>query len=280
MESGARPESLRLRQVYRNPPGLFARELPSTNDILKKLVLAEEPEPFTSLLCGRQTRGRGRPGNTWSSAHGDLAMSLWLPSGEDEGPLPLSLFVAGACLEALSDVPGVRWKYPNDLCRELSKVPGGDEAASVGKLGGILVEPLRREGSIRGHVAGIGINLTADRPSVSLAEGALPMATLFPFFLTPLSLSRRIVLALRALLVRGEGALRESLDRHLLWRGRWVAYTIETGEKGSSGLLLGRIEGLSEAGHLQVRAPDGELRLLPPHVRTLRPVEKSGGGDG
>jgi Biotin-(acetyl-CoA carboxylase) ligase len=112
-------EPLRLRRIYPDPPGYFARELPSTNDTLKALVQADEPEPFTVLVCGRQTRGRGRPGNLWSSLRGDLAMSLWLPVESQERALPLSLFVAGACLEALSEVPGVRWKYPNDLCREM-----------------------------------------------------------------------------------------------------------------------------------------------------------------
>ncbi len=267
-------EPLRLRRIYPDPPGYFARELPSTNDTLKALVQADEPEPFTVLVCGRQTRGRGRPGNLWSSLRGDLAMSLWLPVESQERALPLSLFVAGACLEALSEVPGVRWKYPNDLCREM---PASSDEGGVGKLGGILVEPLRREGRLRGHVAGVGINLVDDRPAAPFAPGALPPATVAPSHLPPLRLSRQIACSLRSFLDRGEDALRECLDRHLLWRGRWVAYALETGEKGASGFHLGRMTGLSSEGSLRVVDSDGRPHLLPPHVRTLRLVESPGG---
>jgi biotin-(acetyl-CoA carboxylase) ligase len=280
MDSRPALETLRLRRIHHDPPGFFARELPSTNDTLKGFVLASEPELLTFLLCGRQTQGRGRPGHLWSSVRGDLAMSLWIPRKEPGGDLPLSLYVAGACLEALSEVRGVRWKYPNDLCRQSSKDLGPDGEPSVGKLGGILVEPLRQEGALRGHVAGIGINLAGDRPPVPLAAGALPIATLAPTSLTPLSLSRRIAITLRSLLAGGDEPLRACLDRHLLWRGRWVAYAQEGEEAGAPRSRLGRVAGLSKEGWLKVEDPDGRPHLLPPHVRTLRLLERSGGKDG
>ncbi len=280
METRLAWESLRLRRIHHDPPGFFARELPSTNDTLKSLVLASEPTPLTALLCGRQTRGRGRPGHVWSSVRGDLAMSLWIPKKAPGGDLPLSLYVAGACLLALSEVPGVRWKYPNDLCRESSQTPAPDGSPSVGKLGGILVEPLRQEGVLRGHVAGIGINLAGNRPPLPLVAEALPVATLAPTSLTPLSLSHRIVMALRSLLAGGDDPLRACLERHLLWRGRWVVYTEEGEEGGSPRSRLGRVAGLSTEGWLKVEDPEGRLHLLPPHVRTLRLFEKTGGGDG
>ena len=280
MENRLAWESLRLRRVHRDPPGFFARELPSTNDALKSLVLASEPEPLTSLLCGQQTRGRGRPGHAWSSVRGDLAMSLWIPKKPPGEDLPLSLYVAGACLLALSEVPGIRWKYPNDLCRESPKTGDPESEPSVGKLGGILVEPLRQEGVLRGHVAGIGINLAGGRPRLSLAAEALPVASVAPTSLTPLSLSRRIVMALRSLLAGGDDPLRSCLERHLLWRERWVVYTEEGEEGGSPRSRLGRVAGLSTEGWLKVADPEGRLHLLPPHVRTLRLFEKTGGGDG
>ncbi len=280
METRLAWESLRLRRIHHDPPGFFARELPSTNDTLKSLVLASEPTPLTALLCGRQTRGRGRPGHVWSSVRGDLAMSLWIPKKAPGGDLPLSLYVAGACLLALSEVPGVRWKYPNDLCRESPQTVAPDGSPSVGKLGGILVEPLRQEGVLRGHVAGIGINLAGNRPPLPLVAEALPVATLAPTSLTPLSLSHRIVMALRSLLAGGDDPLRACLERHLLWRGRWVVYTEEGEEGGSPRSRLGRVAGLSTEGWLKVEDPEGRLHLLPPHVRTLRLFEKTGGGDG
>ena len=280
MENRLAWESLRLRRIHRDPPGFFARELPSTNDALKSLVLASEPEPLTSLLCGQQTRGRGRPGHAWSSVRGDLAMSLWIPKKPPGNDLPLSLYVAGACLLALSEVPGIRWKYPNDLCREFPKAGDPESEPSVGKLGGILVEPLRQEGVLRGHVAGIGINLAGNRPRLSLAAEALPVASVAPTSLTPLSLSRRIVMALRSLLAGGDDPLRACLERHLLWRERWVVYTEEGEEGGSPRSRLGRVAGLSTEGWLKVADPEGRLHLLPPHVRTLRLFEKTGGGDG
>ena len=280
METRLAWESLRLRRIHHDPPGFFARELPSTNDTLKSLVLASEPTPLTALLCGRQTRGRGRPGHVWSSVRGDLAMSLWIPKKAPGGDLPLSLYVAGACLLALSEVPGVRWKYPNDLCRESPQTVAPDGSPSVGKLGGILVEPLRQEGVLRGHVAGIGINLAGNRPPPPLVAEALPVATLAPTSLTPLSLSRHIVMALRSLLAGGDGPLRACLDRHLLWRERWVVYTQEGEGEGGGRSRLGRVAGLSTEGWLKVEDPEGRLHLLPPHVRSLRLFEKTGGKDG
>ncbi|MGC8499615.1 MAG: biotin--[acetyl-CoA-carboxylase] ligase [Leptospirillia bacterium] len=265
----------RLRRIHCDPPVFFARTLTSTNDALRDRILAEGAPPFTALLCGRQTRGRGRPGNAWTTLRGDLAMSVWIPEGAGSGTLPLSLYVTGACLEALDGISGgrVRWKYPNDLCLDPAQRPEGGKGP--GKVGGILVEQLRKDGVLLGHIAGIGLNMASEAPRALPSADALPPAVLPPSpGLSPLSLSVRIALGLRRLLEEGEEILRERLDRHLLWKGRWVVYALSD---VGTGPAMGRIAGLAGEGFLQIESPGGGIRLLPPHVRRLRLLE---GGEG
>ncbi len=267
---GEGPPPLRLRQISPDPPVYFARELTSTNEVLRERILAQGAPPFTALLCGSQTRGRGRPGNVWTSLRGDLAMSVWLPVGAGSGTLPLSLYVTGACLEALDGISGgaIRWKYPNDLVLEKISRPEGEQGP--GKVGGILVEQLRINGVLLGHIAGIGLNM-AREGSRALSSSALPPAVLPSSpSLTPLSLSVRLAKSLRRLLEEGEAVLRDRLDRHLLWKGRWVVCALSDGETVP---VLGRIAGLATDGSLEVESPGGGIRLLPPHVRRLRLLE-------
>lgn len=117
------------------------------------------------VVSDRQRRGRGRRGRCWHSPPGaSLALSM-LACRPAQGAWPPALTLAlGAAvadvIRALG-VPGVRLKWPNDLC------------SADGKLGGILVE--HGDGAV---VAGVGLNLALtaqardaiDQPCADLAE--------------------------------------------------------------------------------------------------------------
>jgi BirA family transcriptional regulator, biotin operon repressor / biotin---[acetyl-CoA-carboxylase] ligase len=147
-------------------PGLELHpELPSTNDRARDLAREGAP-PWTAVVAGSQTAGRGRGGKPWVSPAGaGLWMSVLLPqgAGKASGPVPLLVGLAGArALESLvpktpkgSAPLRVRLKWPNDLL------------ISGKKVAGILCEG---SGSGSGNpaplVAGIGINLRRPTPEV------------------------------------------------------------------------------------------------------------------
>lgn len=282
---------VRLRLLCLDPPVLFARELSSTSDALKVLLKKNPVTPWTALVCGLQTKGRGRPGNCWISRRGDLTTSQWLEKGSFPLPLrlPLSLFVASACLRVLADLGfgSVFWKYPNDLYAS----HGGRE----GKIGGILVEPAgdREEGpdgkktgpSVSGWISGVGLNLSSWKKDESGFSGADQfrevhesgrMSLSDPAVRKngqrvpgPLFLSVVLARALReSVQFRSEEEVRGHLEDRLLWKKRWVVYSL-SGRNG-----LGRIEGLGPRGELLAIDPAGRTVILGPHVRNLRVLGK------
>jgi len=117
----------------------------STSDRAFELA-AEGAGPFTVVVAGEQTRGRGRRGASWHSAPGaGLWMSALLPPRAAPRWLPLLVgLVVAEAVESATGAVGVRIKWPNDLVLGLKKV------------GGILCESA---GTV--VVAGIGINLRA-----------------------------------------------------------------------------------------------------------------------
>lgn len=88
---------------------------------------ADNPElGETVIVAGRQTAGRGRGANRWSSPEGGLYATwlAWLPTAR-LGALPQAVGVSlAAAVEDL--VPGirVRFKWPNDLIVDSRKLGG------------------------------------------------------------------------------------------------------------------------------------------------------------
>lgn len=271
---------VRFRRILPDPPVFFTRELASTNDALAGWVSRGHAPQRATLLCARQTGGRGRPGHRWISRRGDLTMSRWIPPGEGEriGLAALPLAVAAAVLMTL-DLLGFRetlWKYPNDLYALLSQASPDQEA---GKLGGFLVEPVRdAAGTPAGWIAGIGLNI---RPIPDDPQWGKGLPEMRPVSLAglpgpedrvpgPLALAGEISRTLGTLLSSATvGEIRSCLDKRLLWKGRWVAYSLH----GQTGMA--RIEGLEPDGAIRVRGSDGVMHRLGPSTRNLRPV--SGG---
>lgn len=275
-----------FRRINADPPVFFARELSSTSDFLKDRVGAGDLPAWTAVVCGLQTRGRGRPGNRWTSRRGDLAMSQWLSAGTFPEPrsLPLSLRVAAACLDALDrlGLAGIGWKYPNDLWGTL-RVPGMEPVS--GKVGGILVETARSSGSdktagLSGWVAGIGLNLMSD-PSGEVRGrlGIRELSGAGPLREGPVPGPLRISILLagmvrKELLSSGPDEARFRLEARLLWKGDWVV-----GQEGKVP-VVGRIAGLAPSGDLRLMDTSGREFFWGPNVRNLRRISGSGIGSG
>ena len=124
--------------------------LGSTNAEALALARAGERGPLW-VTAARQTAGRGRRGNVWTSESGNLYASLLLGDAAPAAHLPeLCFVVALAVLDAVATVAPslaskLRLKWPNDLLLDGAK------------LAGILIEA-ESVGGRTATVAGIGIN--------------------------------------------------------------------------------------------------------------------------
>lgn len=125
--------------------------LPSTNGRLRALAEAGAA-PFTAVVAGEQSAGRGRVGRRW---HSPPDAGLWMSvlvevaGARGSGILPLAVGVSAA--RALEEVSGARvgLKWPNDILL-------GEK-----KLAGILCEA--HDGGGRSAIVGIGVNVRRPR---------------------------------------------------------------------------------------------------------------------
>ncbi len=230
----------------------------STNTALRE---APPPAGVTVLLAERQSAGRGRQGRSWTSAPGNLALSLAtvLP-GPVAACAGLALVVGVATAEALHALgfAAVRLKWPNDL------VVANDD--TLRKLGGLLVEVDSLPGQRLHAVLGLGLNLrmpadalaALDQPCTELAAlGALPPRNALVAVLVAQwreALVQFAATGLAPFLPRFE-ALHALADR-----------TVRVGEGGTA--WDGRVCGLAADGALQLRTADGGVHTL--HAGELR----------
>lgn len=240
-----------MRLMRADPPLFFLQEVASTNTFLRDWGNTDSLQSGTSLYAERQTRGRGRPGNIWIQAPGNLALSLWVRHDSPQAALPWTLSMAFCLMEELA-VHGLACslKYPNDLWR----------TDVAGKIGGILVER-----SKAGWTIGAGLNRAI--PDVPKAAGwdLLP-----DIHILAASVSERFF---RNFLARDPGlvtsrALLERLNENLLWKGRWVAW------ERSGRPEVGKIVSIGPSGRLNVLLPSGRAAEIPESVRSLEPVER------
>ncbi len=127
---------------------LYYPQLSSTNDEVRRLAAAGEPEG-TVVVAETQIAGRGRRGRQWIDIPGhSLLLSILLRPPVSPQLLPiLSLGTAAAAAQALSGLYQLNMatKWPNDLLIGRRKV------------GGILLE-----GGQRAVVIGLGLNVTGE----------------------------------------------------------------------------------------------------------------------
>jgi BirA family biotin operon repressor/biotin-[acetyl-CoA-carboxylase] ligase len=218
----------------------------STNDHAK--MLAREGALEGTVVCARrQTAGRGRQGNRWESADGNLFMTMVLrPKTPPARTGQLSFVAAVALAETLEEcLPRARvaLKWPNDALID------GKKAA------GILLEAEAAGADIvEWVVIGIGVNIV-DAPdfATSLAANGAADVTAAD--------------VMKAVCARIEGLYR-------LWREKgfapirdaWTARAAFLGETINVRLpqesFAARLAGIDENGALQAELPDGTLRVV------------------
>ncbi len=124
---------------------LYHSQLSSTNDEVRRLAVAGEPEG-TVVVAETQTAGRGRRGRRWLDVPGQcLLFSILLRPDADASCWPLLSLGMAVAAEAIRDHChlNVATKWPNDLLVDQRKV------------GGILLEA-----GPEFVVAGLGLNVT------------------------------------------------------------------------------------------------------------------------
>lgn len=212
-------------------------------DLAARLVAGDRVAEGAWLIADRQTAGKGRQGREWQDGGGNFMGStvVHLRAG-DPSPETLAL-VAGLALHEVVNPrlaePAVL-KWPNDV------LVGG------AKLAGILLE---RVGEA--VVVGVGVNLAqaprvADRATTSLAD--LGVATDRDAFAA--DLARQFATDLYRWRSFGLGPIVT----------RWAAaghprgIPLEADDQGER--LSGTFAGLTDAGALQLRLADGNLRVI------------------
>ena len=205
----------------------------STLDVAHSLAAEGAPDG-TLILAETQTAGRGRSGKRWTSEPG---AGIWLTLVERAlDPATISLLAlrlgiaAADALQPFVDAPiGIKW--PNDLY------------LGRRKLAGILAEARWRDGAPEWVAIGMGVNVLppADVPDAAGLRGGV----------SRLAVLETLVPALRAAAARHgklDATELAALAERDVARGRRA---IAPGD--------GTVEGVSAAGELLLRLPDGTL---------------------
>jgi BirA family biotin operon repressor/biotin-[acetyl-CoA-carboxylase] ligase len=224
--------------------------LGSTNAEALTLARAGERGPLW-VTAARQTAGRGRRGNVWTSEAGNLYASLLLSDAAPARHLPelcfvVALAVRDAVCAAVPAVAGeLKLKWPNDLLLKGAK------------LVGILIEA-ESVGPDAVTAIGIGVNCahhpenTGYRATDLAAEGVTvaPEAVFH-------ALSGTMVARLEQW-DRGAGfaAIRAAWLTHAAGIGGDIVVRLVDRE------LAGRFEALDTAGRLMLRLPSGALEAI------------------
>ena len=222
--------------------------LGSTNAEALARARAGERGPLW-ISARHQEAGRGRRGNAWASAPGNLYASLLLSEPSPQAVAPQVSFVAALALhDAVADCapqigPLLSVKWPNDL------LIGG------AKVAGILIEGENQTSNRIGFsvIIGFGVNC-ADHP----ADTPYPATDLSHAgsSVTPEQMLRALAAAMHRRLAqwqRGQGfaSVRADWLKRAAGLGRDIRVRLPDRE------FSGSFEGLDDAGHLLVRGPAG-----------------------
>lgn len=123
---------------------------------------ASEVAGPTWIIAKEQTAARGRRGRAWVTPAKNFAGTLVMRPKEDAQVTALRSFVAAlavfdACVDLTGRTVGFSLKWPNDVL------------LNGGKLAGILLESVGRDGMVEHLSIGIGVNLE-DAPNVAEVE--------------------------------------------------------------------------------------------------------------
>ena len=158
---------MRLPDGYRL---VSLERIDSTN--AEALRRAAEGAPHGSVfMAAEQTAGRGRRGNRWLSAPGNLTMTVLVRPPEGTAFAQLSFVAAVALGEAMDPETNFRFKWPNDLLVEGRKIAGilieADEGAAAVGIG---VNTARTPEQVRETAADLGGRRDAAALSVKICE--------------------------------------------------------------------------------------------------------------
>ena len=243
------------RLVRDFPPLFYLESVDSTNSFLKDWSRKKILLSGTGVYAGNQTGGRGRRGNRWLHAPGNLALSVWVGDQEPPPSLPWTLRLAWTLLFFLrSRSVSCQLKYPNDIYL----------SSDSRKLAGILVEK-----TSGGSVLGVGLNrFLPEGFSGASAWEDLPDHHILALSLTELFTSHFLGPSDKSVI---PDDILNDLNRILLWKGEWVAWK----EEGQFSTGLGKIVGLDSSGRLLVQDTRGDNRTLPETIRSVERVEPS-----
>jgi BirA family transcriptional regulator, biotin operon repressor / biotin---[acetyl-CoA-carboxylase] ligase len=218
--------------------------LGSTNAEALALARAGERGPLW-ITAKTQNAGRGRRGNAWVSAPGNLFATLLLTEPSPQAVAPQLSFVAAlalhdavsACAPQLAPQPKVKW--PNDL------LLGGKKCA------GILIEG--DNGRTFAVAVGIGVNCASHPPQTTHPATDLSAAGAD---VTPSRLFEALGVAMQRRLAQWRGG-----EGFAVIRADWLKRAAGLGEdirvRLPEGELTGRFEGLDETGRLLLKTVDG-----------------------
>ena len=175
----------------------------------------------TVVLAADQTAGRGRRGRSWISVPGNLFMTILVRPPEGGAVAQLSFVAAVALGDALPPGPDFRFKWPNDVLLDGSK------------LAGILVEADGGAAAV-----GIGVNTASTPEAVRGSATDLARACAAP------RLAGDVCGAFdrwyRRWLAEGFGPVREA----------WLCRAAGLGQEVAAGSARGRFDRLTEDGAL------------------------------
>lgn len=166
----------------------YYEELPSTNDLGKRLV-ADEPRLPALIYARSQTSGRGRNGKTWRSNEDSMTFSFLVDLNEISAgrsfvrshfALSWGMAIANALNNLTQSANLFQVKWPNDVM------------ASNRKVAGILIESIASHPSRA--IVGIGINVAGDSKQLSV-EGPDSARPVSIYEATGMSLSKVDILA-------------------------------------------------------------------------------------
>ncbi len=204
------------------------------------------------VTAARQTAGRGRRGNVWTSEPGNLYASLLLTDAAPAAHLPELCFVmALAVRDAVAEVAPrlsekLQLKWPNDLLLDGAKIAG------------ILIEAESAGSKSSVTVAGIGVNC-AHHPG-DLAYPATSLAA-YGVAAAPANIVRALSGAMMIRVAqwdRGAGfaAIRAE------WLGTAANLGSEIHVRLADREMTGKFESLDPAGRLMLRLPGGRLEAI------------------
>ena len=153
---------------------LSTRQTPSTQDFIKDLVNTREWGDGVVMVADRQSQGKGRGGNEWSSPDGCLMFTCVRSINISGESAPyLNYVTCLGLIKGIRDVLGpensknIRIKWPNDI-HVVSEASAPSSAGSV-KLGGILINSNYSSEGFR-VVTGIGLNVFNHDPTTCLDQ--------------------------------------------------------------------------------------------------------------